>query len=51
MGATRLVMTRLWKQPQDSLFKNVCVCNVLDQKDLSKTYYKTNNSTLDYKTV
>ena len=51
MGAARLVLTRLWKQPQDSLFKNVCVCYVLDQNDLSKTYYKANNSTLDSKTV
>ena len=51
MGAVRLVLTRLWKQPQDSLLKKVCVCYVLEWNDLSKTYYKANNSTLDYKTV
>ena len=51
MGAARLVLTRLWKQPQNSLFKNMYVCYVLDLNDLSKTYYKVNNSTLDYKTV
>ena len=47
MRAARLVLTRLWKQPQDSLFKTLCVCYLLDENGISETYYKASNSTLD----